>query len=508
MGGNRFKLRLSAKLSLKVSVEIAILLLAAMAVVFFFARQSLKQESTADAEQTLEGTVQHIDNVLLNVEQSVGNIYWQMLPHLGNPDAMYDFCRRMLECNPYIVGCAIAFEPEYIKGHKTFMAYLHRKHSDNSKRELLELDTLHSFGTTPYTEQVWFTEPMTTGQASWTDPLKDVNAEREHIISFCLPIYGQNTEGKIKPVGVMAADLTIELLSQITLEAKPSPNSYITLLGRDGSFIVHPDEEKLTHQTVFTQTEHGTDPSVREAAEAMLSGNSGLKSFVMNGKYWYVFYKPFLRREVPGRAMRDMGWSVGVVYPKDDIFGDYNRLLNYMTGIAASCLLLFFVLCRLFTHRQLLPLRLLTKSAQHIAEGNYNETIPYTRREDEVGQLQGHFQQMQQALALHINRLNQLTNDLEERTQVLRQAHSQAREANRMKTVFLHHMTNQMVGPSMTISKSVETLCNHYGDISLENVEKEMAVIHDQSETIIKLVNHLLKTAESETGKEEDHEQD
>ena len=35
-----------------------------------------------------------------------------------------------------------------------------------------------------------------------------------------------------------------------------------------------------------------------------------------------------------------------------------------------------------------------------------------------------------------------------------------------------------------------------------------MAVIHDQSETIIKLVNHLLKTAESETGKEEDHEQD
>ena len=63
------------------------------------------------AEQTLEGTVQHIDNILLNVEQSSGNVYWNMLIHLDKPEKMFEFSRSLVESNPYIVGAAIALEP-------------------------------------------------------------------------------------------------------------------------------------------------------------------------------------------------------------------------------------------------------------------------------------------------------------------------------------------------------------------------------------------------------------
>ena len=494
---------LSVRLSLMVVCEIALLLLVSLGVMFHYSRQALKEEARLNAEQTLEGTVQHIDNILLSMEQSAGNIYWDLLAHLDEPERMYTYSRRLVECNPYIVGCAIAFKPYYYKDRELFMAYVHGKANSVMTDETSELITSESFGSKPYTEQVWYTEPMKTGRAYWTDPLKNEETEGEALITFCLPIYDRSRE----IVGVLAVDLSLGVLSQVILESKPSPNGYSTLLGSNGSFIVHPDSNKLKHQTVFTQTKgSGSDPSVLEAAKAMVSGETGLKPFRLNGRDWYVFYKPFQRAEVPGRAMDSLSWSVGVVYPEDDIYGDYNRMPYYVLTIAVLGLLLIFILCRMITHHQLEPLQMLTHSARRIAAGHYDETVPDTRRGDEVGLLQEHFQQMQKSLETHITELEQLTATLQERGEVLREAYNRAQEADRMKTAFLHHMTNQMIAPSDAINHSVDNLCNNYQTLSLQEADHEVEVIQQQSKVIIELVNTLIHTAENDTGKEAAHE--
>lgn len=485
---------LSLKLSLMAVCEISLLLMVALAVMFHFSRQALKEEAMRDAEHTLEGTAQHIDNILMSVEQSAGNIYFDMIRHLDEPDRMYTYCRRLVECNPYIVGCAIVFKPYYYPGQELFMAYVHRKGNSLSTDENTELVTQATYANRPYTEQEWYTKPMETKAACWTDPLKNEDAEDEALVSFCLPIYDRNRTC----VGVLAADLPISLLSQIVLAAKPSPHGYSTLIAENGSFIVHPDSTKLTYQTVFYQMQHGADHSVLEVAEAMLAGEKGFKSFSVNKKKWYAFYKPFERTAAPGRTAGDLGWSVGVIYPDDDIFQEYNSLLYYLLAIAIIGLLLFFVLVRLVTHRQLQPLNLLTHSAQRIADGNYGETIPDTRRKDEIGQLQGHFLQMQQSLASHINELEQLSDNLKERSEVLRKAYEQAKEADKMKTFFLHHMTNQMIEPADTLEESVATLCNDYNDGSLQKADHEVGIIQKQSQEIIKLVNSMIHVAEDE----------
>lgn len=113
---------------------------------------------------------------------------------------------------------------------------------------------------------------------------------------------------------------------------------------------------------------------------------------------------------------------------------------------------------------------------------------------------------MQNALAVHVTKLEGLTATLKERNEVLRQAYARAQEANRMKTSFLHHMTNQMIAPSDAINKSVTVLCNQYDDISLKEADYEVKVIQEQSKAIIDLVNSLIHTAENETGKEVTHE--
>ena len=489
---------LSIRLSLTVVCEIALLLLVALAVMFHFSRKAMREEAMKNAEQTLEGTVQHIDNVLLSVEQSAGNVYWDLIAHLNDPERMYTYSRELVSGNPNIDGCAIVFKPNYYKDRELMMAYVHRSRQDGSE----ELVVAPTFAGRPYTEQVWYTEPMELQRALWTDPLKNEDTEEVALVTFCLPIWDRE-QGC---VGVLAVDMNIDLLSDIILNVKPSPNGYTTLLSRNGSFMVHPDTVKLAHETVFTQLEHGADPSVRKAAEKVMSGETGMTSFRRDHQDWYVFYKPFLRSAVPGRTTENLSWSVGVVYPEDDIFGIYNRLVYYVLAIAIIGLLLFYILSKKITHRRLLPLRLLTHSAQRIAAGQFDETIPPTRRGDEVGLLQDHFQQMQNALAVHVTKLEGLTATLKERNEVLRDAYARAQEANRMKTSFLHHMTNQMIAPSDAINKSVTVLCNQYDDISLKEADYEVKVIQDQSKTIIDLVNSLIHTAENETGKEVAHE--
>lgn len=211
--------------------------------------------------------------------------------------------------------------------------------------------------------------------------------------------------------------------------------------------------------------------------------------------------------------MENLDWSVGVVYPDKDIFREYNQLLYYLLAIAVVGLLLIFLLCRLFTHRQLLPLTMLTDSARRIADGHYEETIPDTNREDEIGQLQDHFQQMQQSLAVHVGEQETLSATLQERGRVLRKAYSQAQEADKMKTSFLHYMTNQMMEPSDAIDKGVTTLCNSYGTASPQEIGLVMENIQQQSDAILKVLDHMLQASDRETttemvesGKEVVHE--
>ena len=493
---------LSLRLSLIMACVIALLLLVSLAIMFYFSRQALKDNAMRNAGQMLETTVQNIDNVLLSVEQSAGNIYWEMLAHLNEPDHIETYCRQLVECNPYIVGSAIAFKPYYYPNRKLFMRYVHRKGQSATTNAASELVSQETFANRPYTEQVWYTETVTLGHACWTDPLKNKDTEGEALATFCLPIFDR--QGQC--VGVLAADIAIELLSQIVLAAKPSPHGYSTLLGGNGSYIIHPDKEKLTKQNVFSQFMKENDPSLRRVVKSMIDGESGQQHFLMNGGNWYVVYKPFTRSEVVGRTMEHLGWSVGVVYPENDIFGDYNLLLYLVVAIALVGLVLSIVFSRLFNHCQLAPLDLLTHTAQQISRGHFNISIPDTTREDEIGQLQDDFQQMQHSLATQIAELKRLNFQLKERSKELELANWKAHEADRMKTAFLHQMTYQMLEPADTLNNHVATLCNNYHTISLDDVRHEIEAIRQQGKTIVDLLGNMIHSANNETEQEDAHE--
>jgi len=446
----------------------AILLMASLAVMLYYSRKTVKEEALQMASHTLESTVQRIDNILLSVEQASGNIYFNLLPHLGDPEMRKLYAQQLVASNPYIVDCVIAFT------------------TDSS-----------------YTNQPWFTKSMASGMPGWQDPKTSKESRgKQPTITFTLPI----TAFDGQPLGVMGVDVSLSLLSQIVLAAKPSANSYCTLLTGDGSFIVYPDSSKLFHQTVFSLYEGVEDSSAKEAAEAMISGETGYRPFRKDGTDYYVFYKPFQRAAVTGRSMEKLDWSAGIIYPEDDIFGDYNKLLYYVLIIAFVGMLLLFILCRGLTHHQLKPLLMLTRSAQHIAEGHYDEKIPDTQRQDEIGRLQENFQQMQQSLSAQMSELDSLNATLDERGKDLQAAYDRIKRADRMKTAFLHNMTIKMVGPANAISMDVNLLCNYSQEIGPMKADNLADDVQKNGEGIAELLSNLINISDKEMGKEADHD--
>lgn len=486
----------SIRLNSLVVLEIVMLLMVSLGGLFYFTRQALVEETKTDAEQRLEGTVQHVDNILLSIEQSTGNIYHTLLEHLDQPDRMKDYCRRLLECNPNIYGCVIAFNPNYYPERENAFTFIQRKRYNSP-----ELITSEGPVNTPYTQEKWYVETMEKCRPAWIDPGRNHEYNLEPVITYSLPIIDHGGEC----VGVIAAGLSINLLSQIVLENKRSPNSYSVLLAHDGSYIIHPNRERLAGQTVFDQPDIAESPTALEAAKAMVQGGTGNMSFKMNDFTWYLFYKPFVRTKTPSRSLGAMNWSIATIYPKADIFGEYNHLVFHVLGIVVVALLVFYMLCKKAIRKQVKPLVYLTESAERIAEGHYDDSIPNEKRDDEVGEFYKHFQRMQKTLAADIAKQKEQGAILQKHHEDLQKLHQQIQDDEQVKTTFLHNVTNRMIAPAESIGNSVEALCDHYEDISLMEANKEKDNIKRQSEMILELLSHKFDVSHHEAGKEDHH---
>ena len=217
----------------------------------------------------------------------------------------------------------------------------------------------------------------------------------EMVTSYCQTI--TNKQGQL--IGVVNVSLSLNWLSQTISAVKPYPNSYSIMIGRGGTYFVHPDTTKITRQTIFTQTLEQPDTALTALGYAMQHGEEGMKHMNINGKDSYVFYKPL------GKT----GCSMAIVCPESDIFGGFDRLRNSVRAIVlVGLLLMLYLFIRIIT-RELKPLRRLAHEAETIASGQFDAVLPDFERTDEIGQLSHSFGNMQQSLVKYIEELKTTT---------------------------------------------------------------------------------------------------
>ena len=393
---NRFLVYIRRKLSVRVSLWVvmfaAVIFIAALSFLFYQSREAVRQEAISHATQILDKTSLRVEGILNRVEVATNMTEWLVMRHPTKADSMFVYSRGMLTNNPDFYNCSIAFEPYYFQNYgRYFSAY--SKHSGDSIRTFQGGSDNYQ-----YFFMDWYLMPQLLDHPCWTEPYVDLDVATntsEMVTSYCQAI--KNNEGKL--IGVINTSLSLNWLSQTISAVKPYPNSYSIMIGRGGTYFVHPDSTKITRQSIFTQTIEDNDTAMANLGHAMQRGEEGIKRMNIGGKDSYVFYKPL------GKT----GCSMAIVCPESDIFGGFDRLRRtVMSIVTVGLLLMLYFFIRIIT-RELQPLRRLAKEAETIASGNFDTKLPELQRTDEIGQLSNSFAGMQKSLVRYIDELKDTT---------------------------------------------------------------------------------------------------
>ena len=383
------KRSLSTKLSLWTVLFAGLIFIAAMGVFFNESSVAVQRIAIRNATLILDNTIQQVDKILTKVKVATDNTDWLITRHLDAPDSMFVYSRRILENNPDLNGCSISFEPFYFREKGQYFSAYSLNTGDGIETTQEGNDHYQYFS------MDWYQLPKLLDRPCWTEPFVDFNPENitspEMIISYCKPIKDHQNNF----IGAISVDLSIEWLSQTISAVKPYPNSYTIMIGKGGTFFVHPDTTKLFYQTIFTQTLLEPDTAITNLGHAMQAGEEGYRKLDLYGEECYVLYKP----------LGDIGWSVGLVCPTSDIFSGYYHLANTISGIVIVGLMLMLMIFSGVISKQLEPLEELAYQAEAIASGRLDEELSDLNRNDEIGQLSLSFHHMQQSLVQQIEEL-------------------------------------------------------------------------------------------------------
>ena len=384
--------KLSVRVSLWVVMFAAVIFIAALSFLFYQSREAVRQEAINRATQILDKTSLRVEGILNRVEVATNMTMWLVQRHPNKADSMFVYSRGVLQNNPDFYNCSIAFEPYYF-GDKVRYFSAYTKHIGDSIRTIQGGSDSYQ-----YFFMDWYLMPTLLDHPCWTEPYMDLDVATntsEMVTSYCQAIKDKQN----KVIGVINTSLSLNWLSQTISATKPYPNSYSIMIGRGGTYFVHPDTTKITRQTIFTQTLEQSDTAMSSLGHAMQRGEEGMKHMNINGQDSYVFYKPL------GKT----GCSMAIVCPESDIFGGFDRLRRTVFAIVCvGLLLMLYFFIRIIT-RELKPLRRLAHEAETIASGQFDAELPDFQRTDEIGQLTHSFGNMQQSLVKYIDELKDTT---------------------------------------------------------------------------------------------------
>ena len=274
---------------------------------YFSSRKALQEEATRRAEDQLEATNLLICDVLDQVETAVHNNVWPVRKTLAAPDSLWSLVRRIVECNPSVSGSAIAISENYFpqKG-RLFCPYAFRDGG--------QIDTLN-LGSDSYDYPVkeWYFKPVETGEGYWSEPYYDTGGGEMLMTTYSLPV----TDMKGQVAAVLTADVSLDWFTDLVGNIDVYPEAFSALISRTGKLMVCPAPALVMKKTVQEVASDLADSTtVRDIGLAMLAGEEGSRQVWYNGEKEYVFYAPIDRAN----------WSMAIVIPQKEIYGDIQRV--------------------------------------------------------------------------------------------------------------------------------------------------------------------------------------
>jgi len=292
----------------------------------------------------------------------------------------------------------------------------------------------------------------------WSEPYYDEGSENIVISTYSVPLY-QYVGGKKKFIGILAADLSLEWLQKIVSSIKVYETGYAFMISRNGSLVTHPNKELIMNTTIFSIAEESHSPELRMVGRNMMVGGSSFAEVeyhnIATGKLSWISYAP----------VKINGWSLGVVYPVDELLASLDSLLKVVIIISviggAILLLVIILISRSITS----PLRKLAFVTQKFGQGNFDVELPKFNAKDEIGELTNSFSVMQNELKQTIEQLKNANDELEQYSITLEEKVENRTKQLKEKNVQLDKAlsnvkTLSQIGQEITSTLNMESIFN------------------------------------------------
>lgn len=221
-------------------------------------------------------------------------------------------------------------------------------------------------------------EKAMKGEAAISDPVVSP-ATGGLVVVIAVPV---KTEGRI--AGVFFAALRLDDVIKKVSEVKIGKTGYAYVLKGDGLTIANPNKELVMKDNPLKNDK--LPPALRQNAERMVKGESGITRYEYNGVEKMVGFAP----------VASVGWSLAVTVP----FAEATEVLSGLTWISILTIIVVLVIATgfivWFSRRIAKPIQALESAANKIAGGDLSMTSLGIRSNDEIGRLAKSFEQMTQ----------------------------------------------------------------------------------------------------------------
>ena len=404
---------LHARLTLWVMLTVLVVFTIITVLITNVIREAFLSSSEENAKSRIEIANQRINSMLVSVEVAVENAIPDVEVNLKNPDQLYRVVQAILELNPGVIGSAVAFEPYYYpqKGEH-FSPYAYR--TVNGTIETKQLGTSEY----EYHFMDWYQIPKLLKKSCWSEPYYDTGGGEQLMTTYSHPLY--DNEGRL--MAILTADVSlnwltdlvaksdIELNERLTGEKADSANvqlndeflyshAYSFIIGRGAAYITHPMTERILSDTYFIYSMETNDSIDAQIGYDMVDGLSGMREINRDGVKYLICYAPIERT----------GWSMATVIPASIIYGSSRWLSILILCIMLVGLVALFLICNSVVKRITRPLARFADSADEVAKGNLDATLPDIKTKDEMARLSQSFSLMQTSLKQQMEELRQST---------------------------------------------------------------------------------------------------
>jgi methyl-accepting chemotaxis protein len=204
------------------------------------------------------------------------------------------------------------------------------------------------------------------------------------------PVKG--ADGRVS--GVFFGAIVLDEISRKVGEVKVGKTGYAYMLKGDGLTVANPNKELVMKDNPVKNDK--LPPSLRQTAEKMIKGESGLTIYEYTGVQKMVGYSP----------VKSVGWSLAVTQPVEEAMDSLNALKWISLATVAVVLIIAAIGIAWFARQIARPIQTLEAAAERIAAGDLSQTNVGVESSDEIGRLAKSFEKMTHNVRSLIRRIS------------------------------------------------------------------------------------------------------